>query len=287
MLNRNSQLRSASFDKDPYSFRGRQSGSNFNLRRSFQRSSSNMGGWTSSQSSSQKRVVATKSGVLSSSGSLSTLPTAANLANKNISYSSVGHSHGVGRDGSGSSRMDLLSVEGSRNVVKKGTPLDMSKSEAFRETVERRQEKPKIVFLDVDGVLHSVRVTRQEQLFNAQKMTLLRRLLQQTDAQIVLSSAWRRTAATLRMAYAMLQRHGIPTPIDVTPDFGPQGRRSAEILTWVDRFGIKDWVAIDDLDLLTGEPRLKGHFLRCNPLVGLTNELIEEGTRNLNRDLNN
>ena len=36
----------------------------------------------------------------------------------------------------------------------------------------------------------------------------------------VLSSAWRRTAPTLRMAYAMLNKHGIETPIDVTPDFG-------------------------------------------------------------------
>ena len=42
----------------------------------------------------------------------------------------------------------------------------------------------KVIFLDVDGVLHSIRVTRQEQLFNPQKMALLRKLISNTDAQV-------------------------------------------------------------------------------------------------------
>merc|ERR1712003_6637 len=108
-------------------------------------------------------------------------------------------------------------------------------------------------------------------------MALLRKLIASTDAQVVLSSAWRRTAPTLRMAYQMLNRHGIETPIDVTPDFGICGKRSNEILTWVEKYGIRDWVAVDDLDLNVGEPRMRGHFLKCNPLIGLTNDLVEQG----------
>ncbi|CAD7926750.1 unnamed protein product [Amoebophrya sp. A25] len=158
----------------------------------------------------------------------------------------------------------------------------LSNSEHFKQEQEERQRKPKIVFLDVDGVLHSIRVTRQEQLFNGQKMALLRKILQATDAQIVLSSAWRRTAPTLRMAYAMLSKHGIATPIDITPDYGVCGKRSAEILTWVDKYGIKDWIAIDDMDLNQGEPRMRPHFIRCNPLIGLTNDLVEQSISILN-----
>ena len=37
----------------------------------------------------------------------------------------------------------------------------------------------------------------------------------------------------------MLNRHGIETPIDITPDFGICGKRSSEILTWVEKYGIK------------------------------------------------
>mmetsp|Transcript_19763 Transcript_19763/g.49715 ORF Transcript_19763/g.49715 Transcript_19763/m.49715 type:complete len:305 (-) Transcript_19763:992-1906(-) len=159
----------------------------------------------------------------------------------------------------------------------------MSNSQAFKMQEEERAKKPKIVFLDVDGVLHSIRVTRQEQLFNAQKMGLLRRILNASGAQIVLSSAWRRTAPTLRMAYAMLQKHGIATPIDITPDYGLCGKRSAEILTWVDKYQIKDWIAIDDMDLNAGEPRMRPHFIKCNPLVGLTNDLVEQSINILNK----
>jgi len=258
-------------------------------------------GYTSSAVQHGGKVVVNKGGVLSSSGSMSVLHTSNHTHNhaplrspgagvQNTSFNSVGHSHGVGKDGSGAYTGNLVNskevdVDTPHNLPQKDSKSNIdttSPAEAFRQQVEKRQEKPKIIFLDVDGVLHSVRVTRQEQLFNSQKMALLRKLLRDTDSQIVLSSAWRRTGATLRMCYAMLQKHGIQTPIDVTPDFGMCGKRSNEILTWVDRFQITKWVAIDDLDLLSGEPRLRGHFLKCNPLIGLTNELIDEGTRILN-----
>lgn len=148
--------------------------------------------------------------------------------------------------------------------------------------VGARPEGKKIIFLDVDGVLHSVRVTRQEQLFNPQKMALLRKMIANTDAQIVLSSAWRRTPPTLRMCYQMLHRHGIDAPIDITPDYGLCAKRSSEILYWVDKFQPATWVAIDDLDLHAGEPRMRGHFLKCNPLIGVTNDLVEYGISVLN-----
>ena len=49
---------------------------------------------------------------------------------------------------------------------------------------EKKPDGKKIIFLDVDGVLHSIRVTRQEQLFNPQKMALLRKMIANTDAQV-------------------------------------------------------------------------------------------------------
>ena len=50
----------------------------------------------------------------------------------------------------------------------------------------------------------------------------------------------------------------------------------------VDKHHPQTWVAIDDLDLNAGEPRMRGHFLKCNPLIGLTNDLVEHGVAVLN-----
>ncbi len=47
---------------------------------------------------------------------------------------------------------------------------------------------------------------------------------------------------------------------------------------------ISDWIAIDDMDLNAGEPRMRPHFIKCNPLVGLTNDLVEQSINILNRN---
>ena len=52
----------------------------------------------------------------------------------------------------------------------------------------KKVDGKKIIFLDVDGVLHSIRVTRQEQLFNPQKMALLRKLIACTGAEVGIAS---------------------------------------------------------------------------------------------------
>lgn len=85
------------------------------------------------------------------------------------------------------------------------------------------------------------------------------------------------------MAYAMLEKHGIDRPIDITPDFGIMAKRSQEILQWVDKHKLVNWVALDDLDLNAGEPRMRPHFIKTNPLVALTNEQAEQAIRILTR----
>jgi hypothetical protein len=46
-------------------------------------------------------------------------------------------------------------------------------------------------------------------------------------------------------------------------------QRPSEILAWVEQNRPAAWVAVDDMPL-DADPRMRGHFVRTNPLQGLT-----------------
>jgi len=151
----------------------------------------------------------------------------------------------------------------------------------YNEVNNRKSKMGPVIFLDIDGVLHPVQVTREYQLFRRDKMSLLRYLVQQSNASIVLSSAWRLAPRTAQIANQQLVRHGMDTYIDKTADHGYGGKRSAEILEWVNKYQPSAWIAIDDIDLACGEPRMMPHFIHTNPSIGLTAEQCELGLRML------
>jgi len=180
------------------------------------------------------------------------------------------------------------------DVVSKGPISSSAHSRSVQQLPTHSREPPSVsthkkdrldavIFLDVDGVLHSVQATRQDQLFRQDKMNLLRTLVEKTGASICLSSAWRLNHQTMTIVNQQLVRHGLLPVIGKTGDYGPRGRRSEEILSWVQSHQPNVWIAIDDLDLLVGEPRMRGHFVRTNPLVGLTVESCEKGIRMLRK----
>lgn len=143
--------------------------------------------------------------------------------------------------------------------------------------VAGRKEVGPVVFLDVDGVLHSVRCTRQSQQFGRAQMAQLVRTIEGSGASIVLSTAWRTIPEARMTVCAKLREAGLPQPIGKTPDFGMM-RRPCEILTWVDQYRPAAWVSIDDMPL-DADPRMRGHFVRTNPLQGLTPVLAAEAIR--------
>lgn len=144
---------------------------------------------------------------------------------------------------------------------------------------QKKHKMGPVIFLDIDGVVHPVQVTREYQLFRREKMSLLRHLVQQSNASIVLSSAWRLAPRTMQIVNQQLVRHGLEKVIDKTADFGYAGKRSAEILQWVKQHEPSAWIAIDDIDLAADESRLNNHFLHTNSQVGLTAEQCELGLR--------
>ena len=64
----------------------------------------------------------------------------------------------------------------------------------------------KIVFLDVDGVLHSIFARTESQLFRSDCLKRLKKIIEQTGAKIVLSSSWRKSAAGRQAVNQQLSR---------------------------------------------------------------------------------
>jgi hypothetical protein len=127
----------------------------------------------------------------------------------------------------------------------------------------------RVIFLDIDGVLNCKRTPNPRKLPYVIDPVLLERLLRlldRSDAKVVLSSTWRYDPAGLFSA----RRLGVPF-IDVLPDMPGQPRRD-EILAWLvahpdtNRFAVVD----DEDDELDELP-----LFQPNPATGLTDEIVE------------
>lgn len=133
----------------------------------------------------------------------------------------------------------------------------------------------KIVFLDFDGVLNSAAYDRartpNEGNIDETRMPLLRALIEQTGAEIVLSTSWREHWSSsdeerdeigdeidgLFAAYGMRISDKTPT----------LKARADEILAWLSLHPeVSSFVILDDIAFGWGE--LVGHLIRTNPRIG-------------------
>jgi len=107
---------------------------------------------------------------------------------------------------------------------------------------------------------------------------LIKKILDETLAMIVISSDWRCTEGGLQRMKDLFRLHGLDEyVVDVTDDFRYEDRRNrakeyegysvrtVEILEYVKKHPeIKKFVAIDDMDLSLG---LEGHFVQTTHLI--------------------
>lgn len=125
----------------------------------------------------------------------------------------------------------------------------------------------KAIFLDIDGVLNCRRTPNPRKfpyVIQPDLLARLRRVLEQTGAEVVLSSTWRYDPAGLFSA----KRWGIPF-VDVIPDL-PERPRRDEILAWLDAHSEVDRFAVidDEDDELDALP-----LFQPSPATGLTDEV--------------
>lgn len=157
----------------------------------------------------------------------------------------------------------------------------------------------KVIFLDIDGVLNTGwwysqmdRNTPKDKYgyaFDPISVANLKKILDETGAEIVISSSWKSFGLT--ELEKMWQDRGLPGRlIGITPNTVSDelllnadldhmelfSIRGMEIKEWLDKHGkkVSHYVIIDDMDNML--PEQKSHFVQTNPEVGITDKNADE-----------
>ena len=137
----------------------------------------------------------------------------------------------------------------------------------------------KIIFLDVDGVLHPVDCPATE-YFQPVCMERLRRIVAAAGegALIILSSSWRVGGEGRALVDAQLTNVGLPRVAGVTPE--GCGNRGGENVAWLDENpGVfTHFVVLDDIDLTTHH-RLKDNAVATRASFGLRDKDVARAMR--------
>jgi len=186
----------------------------------------------------------------------------------------------------------------------------------------------KVIFLDIDGVLNSNDwyVYRRDNVamdsvnsqypfyeFDPRAIVRLNRIIEKTEAKIVVSSSWR-SGETIESLQKLLNSVGvIGEVIGLTPHLwsnkpyegmdGYRMPRGCEIDWWLDNHGdfqrinwskeeqikyvgeakVKNYIILDDdSDMLYGQ---REHFIKTPHMTGLTDELANKAIEILNKSL--
>lgn len=153
----------------------------------------------------------------------------------------------------------------------------------------------KVIFLDIDGVLNSVRYDRErtpenDNNIDETRLPLLKQVVDQTGARIVLSSSWRRhwnredclCDEAGRKINDSFRRYGLEI-MDKTPRNSARDR-AKEIYAWLESCEdqVEAFVIIDDM--LGGWGDLADHLVKTSAYVGrgLEEEHVRLAVKKLN-----
>ena len=128
-----------------------------------------------------------------------------------------------------------------------------------------------IIFLDIDGVLATDSSSQADKSlwfnefaypFDKQCVEYLNSLLEKTDADIILTSDWRKIYDLQEMD-EIFRFNGLrKSPLDFTPDLG---NRVREIELFLSKHELGKYCVIDDMDL----SELGSCFVRCEATFGI------------------
>jgi len=152
----------------------------------------------------------------------------------------------------------------------------------LRTNQQSNSNESKVVFLDVDGVLHSVFASSEPQFFRKDCMQRLKRLIDNTGAKVVLSSAWRKSNESYQLVQHQLRSAGIPMAIDRTRIGNDEYQRHTDIEDFVQKNPklCQRWIALDDLPMF----QLRGHYVGTSPEIGLTDQDVDHAIKILNSE---
>ena len=138
----------------------------------------------------------------------------------------------------------------------------------------------KVLFLDIDGVMNNDAEFKRQKVVDPigqEQLEILKHIIDQTGADIVLSSSWRCSQELGVKVSKALESVGLHL-ISHTP-YMPEGPRSGEIQTWLDEHKETTQFAILDDD---GDANIEGHFFQTQFKDGLTKEIAQAVIDHLN-----
>jgi len=144
-----------------------------------------------------------------------------------------------------------------------------------------------LIFLDIDGVLATsecyaiteLRHNKEIYKWNPACVTVLNELISETGAVIILSSDWRIYFDLEALKDIFEWNCVITSPVAVTDQnkhkisFNPELDRIHQIGRFIKNNSIKNWVAVDDLNLKSD---IVPNFVLVEDEMGLTGEGIKE-----------
>lgn len=152
-----------------------------------------------------------------------------------------------------------------------------------------------VIFLDFDGVLNTEQYQAQlategkptkdvwGPLFALRPVANLKKIIEATDAEIVISSSWRYMfrLGSLRM---MWETRDLPGEIRGALACGATYiSRGEEIECWLKQNEVPNYVIIDDLDDFS--PTQHDRYVEINPIVGITETDAENAIKILSQSL--
>ena len=150
--------------------------------------------------------------------------------------------------------------------------------------------------MDIDGVLNTDRQIRKNNLkqiecinFDVEAMENLKKIIEETNAKIVVTSTWRIHKRENGFLWSELIRNfqvckiNTDVIIDITPIIDTNMRletREFEISKWLStNINIEKFVILDDQWSMGG---LNNHFIRCLPFNGITRKIADDVIKKLN-----
>lgn len=147
-------------------------------------------------------------------------------------------------------------------------------------------EIEKVIFLDIDGPLATdecylkteMKFGKRLYKWNTKCVEILNQFLQETNAEIILSSDWRRHFNDEQLDEIFKWNNVIKSPIGKTDEIkrmsdSLEGERINQIDRFLKNNIIKNWVCVDDLDLNSDIVR---NFVHVETEFGLSADGIKE-----------
>jgi hypothetical protein len=131
----------------------------------------------------------------------------------------------------------------------------------------------RVLFLDIDGVLNTDDLIEREKnsmCISGTMLLYLKEIVQKTDAKIVLHSTWKNYPEYVEYTRKRLAEHDLEI-FDIAHQVKLSPSKAIDIREWLeDRYGIDNWVVIDDDELYVE------NFIKIDSKTGLTPKAVAE-----------